>query len=576
MSHLPNLVARFTFIAFILTLSGCGQEVSEPGVRQSADLIFYGSHIITMDDSLEGAAALAVKDGRILAVGSRGDISKLKNEQTQIINLENKALLPGFIDTHGHFASQALVMGMVNVAAPPVGPVDSIAKLKEVLSDELKARNLPKGAWLLGFGYEPSLFKDEVRQPDRDDLDAVSKEHPIYLVHQSGHLGTTNSLALSLTGYDSSTENPEGGVIVRRQGSNEPNGVLEEKANWKVFYSLPKPPVEAVFHLLSKAQDYYAGYGITTTQEGRASDDQVKLLQGYAGAGKLDLDLVVYPDIETGAKSLENWTSFGIYNNRLKLGGVKISLDGSIQGFTAWLQHPYFKPPHGLPGDYKGYPAYTQTQVTAFMSHSRDKGWQMLVHANADGAIQQMLDTLESVFVDKQAIQRGRHTVIHAQMSTEDQLDRMNELGVIPSFMAAHPFYYGDYHVSDTIGPERAARLDPLKSASDRKIPFNIHNDAPVFPPDIMRMVWASVNRLSRSGQIIGPEQRISTLQALKAVTLDGAYQYFEENEKGSLTPGKLADLVILEKNPLQADPGLLKDIKILATYKEGRLIFSR
>lgn len=554
-------------------LSGCNDS-STATTHPVADLIFYGDNIVTLDESQQSPQAVAVKDGKILAVGSQREISKLHGTSTRVENLGDKALLPGFIDGHGHFVGQAIALGLVNIAAPPVGPVDSLASLQEVLRNALAQRNLPEGSWLVGFGYEPSLFADEVRQPTRDDLDAVSTSHPIYLIHQSGHLGAVNSLALEKTGIGADTPNPDGGVIVRREGSSEPNGVLEEKASWTIFYSLPKPPVEAVFALLDKAQDYYAGYGITTAQEGRASDEQFHLLNAYANAGKLKLDVVTYPDIETGANALTGDTPFGQYINHHKLGGVKISLDGSMQGFTAWTQQPYYKPPHDLPADHRGYPAYPQAQVTAFFEQARDHDWQMLVHANADAAAQQMLDTIEAVFPDAATIARKRHTMIHAQLATEEQLDSMARLGVIPSFMSPHTFYYGDYHASDVLGAERAARIDPLKWAEDRGIRFNTHNDAPVFPPDVMRMVWASVNRLSRSGQVIGAEQRISVEQALRAVTIDAAYMYSEEALKGTITPGKLADLVVLENNPMTAPVESLKDIRILATYKDGQQIF--
>lgn len=541
----------------------------------SADTIFTGGNIITVDEQNPSVEALAVSDGKIMAVGDESSILALKGRRTKIIDLGGRTLMPGFIDAHGHFAFQSMIMSYANIAPKPVGPVNSIVTLKKVLTDHKEKHNIKEGDWILGWGFDDSLL-DEERYPTKFDLDQVSTDHPILIIHVSGHLAVANSQALEMADITAASEDPFGGVIRRVEGSNEPNGVLEEMAGiglWRMI--MGSTSTLKMFSYIKQAQEYFLSHGITTVQEGSGSANSLKLLQWATRLWMLKMDLVVYPNVRDMDQSITPSTIFGEYKNRLKIGGLKISLDGSPQGKTAFLTTPYHIVPDHKSPDYSGYPTYPDSVAHGYIAHGFEHKIPMLIHTNGDAAIDQMLDGVEKAKV-KYPNNDHRTVAIHAQNTRPDQLPRMAELGIVPSFFVAHTFYWGDWHRDSVFGPRRGAFISPLNSALDHDITFTIHNDTPIVPPDMMRLIWAGVNRITRTGKVLGPDQRISVMEAIKAVTIDAAYQHFEEDSKGSLEVGKLADLVVLSKNPLDVDPLTIKDIQILETYKEGKRLYQK
>jgi len=538
-----------------------------------ADLIFHGGDIVTVDDDRPSAEAVAVKDGRVVAVGDMADVTKWKGSQTRLVDLQGRALLPGFIDAHGHLTMTARQLGAANVASPPVGPARDIDELKAVLTSYMDSNPPKPGDWVVGVGYDDSLLTER-RHPTRFDLDMVSTEHPIFLLHVSAHLGTCNSLALERFGVTDQTENPPGGVIRRVDGSNEPNGVLEEHALARLAYpKLPQASLQQRLALLQRAQELYFSFGTTTVQDGATRPADLDLLLAAAQAGKLKLDVIAYP-LWTSAERMLGHQPPGHYVSHLKIGGVKMVLDGSPQGKTAWLTEPFYVPPDGQPAGYRGYPAMSDREAEQFASRFFEKGWQLLAHANGDAAGDQLIRAVEHALAEHPN-QDHRTVMIHAQMVRDDQLERMRQLGITPSFFSAHTFYWGDWHRDSVMGTRRAYRMSPAKSAINRQMRFTIHNDAPIVPPDMLRLIWAAVNRRSRSGDIIGPLQRIDVIDAIKAVTIHAAYQYFEEDTKGSIEVGKLADLVVLSENPLDVDPMAIKDIQVEQTYARGAVVYS-
>jgi predicted amidohydrolase YtcJ len=240
---------------------------------------------------------------------------------------------------------------------------------------------------------------------------------------------------------------------------------------------------------------------------------------------------------------------------------------------TAFLTQPYLKPPHGMAADYKAYPSVTQEELDRWFDLAWRNNLQLLVHCNGDAAADQMLHAAR-----KAIAQHGRKdlrpVMIHAQFVRQDQLDAMVALGITPSFFSGHTYYWGDWHINETVGPARAFGMSPMASAKKKGLRFTNHSDAPVVPIDQLMTMWTAVNRVSRSGVVVGPEERISALDALRAVTLDAAWQYFEEQRKGSIEVGKLADLVILDQNPLAVAPMAIRDIRVLETIKEGRTVW--
>jgi predicted amidohydrolase YtcJ len=560
---------QLSLLLSAMALMGATGSLAE-GDIDSATTLYVNGDIVTMNTAQPGAEAVAVRDGKFLAVGSAAEVIAAAGKGAKTIDLEGRALLPGFIDSHGHFSMTSMYLAFENVAAPPVGPVENIADIQQIL--RVKQVSTPKGEWILGRGYDEA-YLEEGRHPNRFDLDEVSRSNPIALIHVSGHFMTCNSKCLEIAGIDASTEDPEGGVIRRVDGSGEPNGLLEEQAMYKLLPHLPIHDVEKFLALIGPAQDYYASFGITTLQDGFSQKSDLQLFDLAAKQGLFKLDLIAYPSYKLSELLAGQYSPSMEYRNHWRVGGVKLGLDGSPQGKTAYLTKPYYVAPPGQGGDYRGYPIMQQDAVNRYLDMFYAKGWQTLVHANGDAAARQMIDAV-ALAAAKHGKGDRRTTMIHAQTVREDQLDRMRELQIIPSYFVSHTYFWGDWHRDSVLGPQRAARISPVKSTLERDMVYTLHNDAPVVPPDMLHLVWSAVNRVTRSEKVLGPQQRISVLDALKGITIHAAYQNFEEHIKGSIEPGKLADLVILSKNPLRVDPTTIKDIQVLETIKEGEQVY--
>jgi len=298
-------------------------------------------------------------------------------------------------------------------------------------------------------------------------------------------------------------------------------------------------------------------------------------MAAVAKSGELDIDVVAYPDIASDVEAIKApWLSRG-YTQHFRVGGAKITLDGSPQGKTAWLTQPYFKVPEGRQPEYRGEGQFSDEEVQGYVDQAFKNGWQLLAHANGDAAIDQFIRAVR--VAEKQfGMADRRLTVIHGQTTREDQIQAFKELGIIPSLFPMHTFYWGDWHRDSVLGPQRAINISPTGWALKREMIFTSHHDAPVAMPDSMRVIAATVNRVTRSGQVLGPEHRTTPLVALKAHTLWAAYQHFEEKNKGSIEVGKLADFVLLDQNPLSVDPLKIADIKVVETIKAGKTVYRR
>lgn len=541
-------------------------------LAQSADIIYHGGEIVTVNDAQPKAEALAVKDGKILAVGDKADVLKLKGDKTRIVDLQGKPLVPGFVDGHAHFLGFGSQAVGANLLAPPDGTVNNIDDLVAKLQEFAKGPDVNRTGWIFGIGYDDAVLAEK-RHPTRDDLDRVSRDVPVIAVHISGHFSAMNSAGLEKIGYTAETKDPRGGVIRRRPGTTEPNGVLEELA------SIPHmiPAINAVKpedkdYFLKRGLELAKSYGYTTANEGRCMAFQHVDLMSAARRGLLDIDVLSYMDY-TARQDLEPSFSRSEYVGHYRAAGMKITLDGSPQGRTAWRTKPYLLPPDGQVAGYKGYPAIPDTKlIESLFEDAYQKGWPVKVHANGDAAIDQMIAALRPVH-QKHGPGERRHVLIHGQFVRQDQLDALKELQVIPSLFPMHTFYWGDWY-DQIIGPELAQQISPMRSAISRGMTPTSHTDAPVALPNLMQVMSATVNRVSRSGKVMGPGERITPLEALKAITLWGAYQHFEEETKGSLEVGKLADMVILDRNPLTVDPLTIKNIKVVETIKEGKTVY--
>jgi predicted amidohydrolase YtcJ len=544
---------------------------------ETADVMYFGGPILTMEgDTPRYAEALAVKDGVILFVGGKGEASAFRGEATREVDLGGRALLPGFIDAHGHVWNAGVQNLAANLLPPPDGEGNDIPTLLGILRKwaDANPRAISKVGWIIGFGYDDAQLAEK-RHPVASELDQVSKEVPVLVIHQSGHLASMNRRALELSGITSGTADPPGGLIRREADGRTPDGVLEEMAFFgPVFRLFASFDQEANEKIALAGVQAYVRFGFTTAQEGRATAPSTRAWRKLGNEGRLVIDVAVYPDLQAETAFMMEEGASRAYVNRVRIAGVKLSLDGSPQGKTAWLTKPYLVPPSGQSKEYAGYPAIPdRAELEALVDLAFENDWQVLAHSNGDAAADALI-----LAVNRAAAARGnvdrRTVMIHAQTVREDQLDDMKELGILPSFFTMHTFYWGDWHRDETLGRERAYRISPTASALRRSMSFTTHHDAPVALPNSLMILHTTVNRTSRSGEVIGPDQRVDAYAALKSITDWAAYQYFEEDLKGTLKVGKLADLVILSEDPLKADPTALRNIRVLETIKEGKTVY--
>jgi predicted amidohydrolase YtcJ len=544
-----------------------------PKPERTADAIYSGGPIVTVNDAQPSAEALAVKDGKILAVGTKAEVENAhRGQATRLVDLGGRTLAPGFVEPHAHilgFGSQAVG---ANLLAPPDGTVNTIDDVVAKLQEFAKGPDVGRTGWIFGMGYDDALLG---RHPTRDDLDKVSTDVPVIAVHISGHFSVMNGAGLAKVGYTAASKDPEGGAIRRRPGSREPNGVLEELAS--IPHMIPaisaqKPEDKDYF--LKKGLELAKSFGYTTAPEGRLMAFQQADLASAAERGLLDIDVMSYVDYT--AKDVLGTPWFGkTYKGHYRAAGLKITLDGSPQGRTAWRTIPYLLPPDGQKKGYRGYPAIPDTKVVASLfDEAYQKGWPVHVHANGDAAIDQMIAAIRPA-QERHGPGDRRTTLVHGQFLRKDQIPVLKELQIFPSLYPMHTFYWGDWY-DEIIGPELAQQISPMRSLLNAGLIATSHTDAPVALPNLMQVMWATVNRTSRSGKVMGADERLTPIEALKAITLWGAYEHFEEKAKGSLEPGKLADMVILSDNPLTIEPTKINSIRVLETIKEGRTVYSR
>lgn len=547
-----------------------------PGLASAqdvADTIYSGGPILTINDSLPKVEAVAVKDGRILAAGTLADISAFKGETTEAFDLNGRTMLPGFVDSHGHVVMGGIQALSANLLAPPDGDVTDIASLQATLKAwaEKNAATVDKVKMIIGFGYDNAQLA-ELRHPTREDLDAVSTEVPIVIVHQSGHLGVANSKALELAGITASTENPEGGVI-QRTSDGTPNGVLEEYAFFNVLIPLLGTlGPEGLSAFAEAGADLWMRYGYTTAQDGRSSGAVVEALKAVDADKGLPVDVIAYPDVLEAKDYIAQHVSRD-YEGKVRVGGCKLTIDGSPQGFTALRDRPYYDPVGDYPPGYAGYASVTMEKVQDAVNWCYENGIQIITHANGEGASDMLIAAIGAA-QKKYGDPGNRPVLIHGQFLREDQVDSYKRLGVFMSLFPMHTFYWGDWHRDHTVGPVNADNISPTGWVRERGMKFGSHHDAPVAFPDSMRILSATVTRRTRSGDILGPSQRVDVMTALKAMTIWPAWQQFEENDKGSIEVGKLADFVLLSEDPTAIDPEKLAGIKIEGTVKGGNLVY--
>ena len=568
----------FPALAASLALVGaCSKsKVEDVAPRTVADTIYVGGDIVTINDAQPTAEALAVKDGKILAVGARVDVeSAHKGDTTKVVDLAGKTLLPSFLDAHSHYVSALSVANQAKVYAPPAGPGTDVPSIIAAIDKFRTERGIQQGQLIQAYGYDDSVMP-EGRLLNRDDLDQAFPDNPVLVGHVSMHGVVMNSAALKQFGFSAATRTPPGGVIVRKPGSSEPYGLIMETAYLPVFSNLPQPTKEQEIEFSRAAQMLYAESGVTTAHEGATHAVDLAVMKRATAAGANIIDVIAYPFITDLDKILEAapLASWGQYDNHLKIGGVKITIDGSPQGKTAFFTTPYLTGGPGGEKNWRGELTFPQDIVNQMVKRVYDMGVPLNLHANGDGAIDAFFKAHEFAAAGDLSKDR-RVTMIHAQFTRKDQLDKYVQYRIRPSFYTLHTYYFFEAHLANR-GKEQAQSISPMRAAIDKGLHPTNHTDFYVAPLDQMFMLWSAVNRISRGGAEVGLDQRVTPMEGLKAMTIWGAEQYGEQNSKGSLEPGKLADLVILDRNPLAVEPMSIKDIKVVETIKEGKTIYTR
>ena len=518
--------------------------------------ILYNAKIITMckEDEIDKNKiryheALCFENGIIKKVGTNEEVLNLKDNNTKVVDMEGKTILPSFIDSHSHFSAVANSYLQVDL-----NECKSFEDIKNKILEYIEKNNLKDDEWIIANGYDNTILKEQ-KHPTICFLDTLNINNPIVLKHKSEHMGVFNKKALEKIDVTESTKAPDGGKIEIKD--NKLTGYMEETAFVYYLKKVPMPTINKLLKAYEKAQEKYLSYGITTIQEGYMSKELLNIYKVLVEKNILKLDVVGYPDLD----SIEEYEkifpkSYKKYNNHFKIQGIKMILDGSPQGKTAWMKKPY----EGE-NEYKGYSTMRYEDIVKNIKYAKSNGLQVLAHCNGDAAVEEYIKACKEVG----NVDELRPVIIHAQTITKRQLLKAKKLGLIPSFFIAHVYYWGDTHIKN-LGLKRASLISPVKEAVDNKMIFTLHQDSPIIEPDMLETVWCAVKRQTRDGKILGAQEKISVYEALKGITINSAYSYFEEENNGSIEIGKKAQFVILDKNPLEVDIDEIPKIKILET----------
>ncbi|EAS45439.1 amidohydrolase [Photobacterium profundum] len=573
--RLNRLFIVFSILAIILITVSCDDRHQHADNISSADTIYLNGNILTMAIP-ETAEALAITDGRIIAVGNVETINFYRNANTTVIDLKGKTLLPGFIDAHSHFTTVLKINNWANISAPPVGIIENFIDLLAALLKHKEQHAIKKGEWIIAYGYDPTAL-EELYDITINELDPVFPDNPVMIMHVSNHGAVLNSLALEAFNINKQTPTPYGGIISRIKGTNEPSGLVMEAAFLPIYRIKSKLDEQALGSLF-RAQMEYAKYGYTTIVDSSTLENEFELLQKAALNKQLFLDVISLP-LFTDIKNIldKNSVEPAQYSDRLKLGGMKLIMDGSPQSKGAWFTQPYLTgnaDPDNLDNTnsaWRSEPIMPYSKFKQYYQYSVEQGLPVYTSANGDAAIDTVIQVNYELKINHE--QNHRHVVVNSQFMRSSHFDQFKKLGLIPSFFSNNAFFWGDAQVNN-LGKERAFTSNPMQSALEQELRFTNHTNFSVTPLNPLFMVWTAVNRLSRGGTIIGTDERISPVQALKAITINAAYQFFEESEKGSLEAGKIADLVILDKNPLTVAAGEIDTIQVVETIKAGKTIY--
>jgi len=554
---------------------------------QTRHNFLINAHILTMDEAYPTADSMLFRGGNVIAVGEERTLREKLPWFTRLIDMSGKTVLPGFIDAHSHFPSSGLVHAGLDLTPPPMGTVSTLQNLLEVVRGA--ETSAAPGDWIIGFNYDDANLT-EGRHPIRAELDDIAPNNPVYLWHRSGHMGVANTMALKLmaSDLDDVLINQIRLAAVRRAlADSSHNGLLQEDEAAPMRFLLDQISYRQLLNAFLSARDEYLASGITTAQNGFADIATMRLLKWAQRLGVLPMRLIMWPahkkvahklaaglqESSPGLKELSlaeslEWSSDP---ENFFISSIKLIADGSPQGRTAWVTQPYL-------GEYesgrdRGFPHLPPDDFTKLVKRYHDQGFHLAIHGNGDAAIDLIMDSIESA---QRANPRAdaRHVLVHGQLVRPDQLQKLAALNISVSFFPAHTYFWGDWYKDVILDAERAERISPLSLAQKEGVKFSLHSDAPVTPISPLQILWSSTTRETFAGDILGAEFAISPERALKALTIDAAWQNRTEHDRGSLEVGKLADFVVLSGNPLTAAD--VRDLTIDEVWINGEQEYSR
>ncbi|KTE17025.1 amidohydrolase [Sphingopyxis sp. H115] len=543
---------------------------ASPAAAQETTL-YHGGPIVTMDgDTPQVVEAVVTTGDRIAFAGAEKQARRTAGKDAAIRDLRGATMLPGFIDAHSHFAVALQMAGGLDLWDKALPPVTDIAGLQAVVRDHIARRAIPKGGWVVVWQYNEEALADK-RHITRAELDAVSPDHKIVLLHISLHGLVANSPALAAAGLSDASQ-PEPGGLMLRDAAGRLNGVLLEKAMYRLLPALPQPTAEQKLAMLDAAQARYFAEGYTHAQDGATQPADLAFFTGAAARERLKIDLALLP-IFTGLDALlaDPALQFGTYEGHVKRQGIKFILDGSPQARTAFFTRDYARGGPDGAHPWHGQPIVTQQEFETLARKVSDRGWQLFVHANGDAAIDMAIKGFDALGIT--AADDRRPVVIHSQFQRRDQLSAYRRIGVGPAYFSNHSWYWADVHRTN-FPDEVVDFISPFASARAAGLIASNHSDYSVTPLDTRFMLWTSMARVSPTGVVSGESERLDAYAALQALTTGPAWQAREEDRKGRIKPGLLADFVILDKNPLTTPVDAIKDIKVVETIKEGRSVW--
>jgi predicted amidohydrolase YtcJ len=536
--------------------------------------IYYGGTILTVDKDFSEVEALVIEDQKIIATGNFEDINTRYGDRADLVDLEGHTMLPGFIDAHSHAISGALANNVMDYVG--MSRFKTTVEVLEYLTQKVK--ETPEGKWITGRNWDPAV-QDGPEELTTAILDSISSQHPIFILNASGHLAYANSKAFEASGIDSTVENPEGAEFVKDTDGNL-TGVMKNMLSFiQVMQANPKmQEFEAVPALIELLNEWSA-VGVTTSSElalGASTNSPADLDIMLEAAKREDFNvrLRAYPSYIIN----EQWNEVGLENNigndLAKVVGFKLVADGSNQGFTGLQRETYCCSASHFGSHGKEYTSVED--LYKYAKQRAEQGFQLAIHGNGDKGIDNILEVLQRLTEEGFELEDLRPRIEHASILHDDQIQKMKELGVTPSFLIGHVYYWGTFMRDKVFGEEKVQLLDRCASVERENMKYSLHSDFVVTNTLPLEMIETAVTRRTwkEPDYQLAPQEAISVESAIKSVTIHAAWQLMSENEVGSLEVGKYADMVILEEDPRKVEPRNISEIKVLETWMNGEQVY--